>query len=128
MWTIVLGGIGGISLLVGGIGIMNIILVSVVARTRAIGIRRAIGASKMDILLQFLLEAIFISLLGGVLGIIVGIGLVEIIRQLPEQNPKISIDAIFSAFSFSAGVGLFFGVYPANRAATLNPIEALRYE
>ena len=128
MYTVLLGCIGGISLLVGGIGIMNIMLASVTARTREIGIRRALGATKFNVLSQFLVEALIISVVGGVFGVIMGLGLVDLFSRLPEIVPSIDIGNILLAFSFSVCVGLFFGVYPARKAANLNPIEALRYE
>jgi putative ABC transport system permease protein len=131
--TILLGGIAGISLLVGGIGIMNIMLVSVTERTREIGLRKALGARKADILMQFLTESAVLSLIGGVIGMLLGWGLSVLIGQIAaatgtELNPVISLDAILLATLFSAAVGLFFGIYPANRAAGLEPVEALRYE
>ncbi|HNB54408.1 MAG TPA: ABC transporter permease, partial [Anaerolineales bacterium] len=131
--TILLGGIAGISLLVGGIGIMNIMLVSVTERTREIGLRKALGARKTDILLQFLTESAVLSLVGGVVGMLLGWGLSALIGQIAaatntDLTPVISLDAILLATVFSAAVGLFFGIYPANRAASLEPVEALRYE
>jgi putative ABC transport system permease protein len=131
--TIFLGGIAGISLLVGGIGIMNIMLVSVTERTREIGLRKAVGARKRDILFQFLAESSLLSLLGGLIGIALGYGLSLLVGAIAqasdaELNPTISLDAILLATLFSAGVGLFFGLYPAKRAADLEPVEALRYE
>jgi putative ABC transport system permease protein len=131
--TIFLGGIAGISLLVGGIGIMNIMLVSVIERTKEIGLRKAMGARKRDILIQFLTESSLLSLIGGILGIILGWGIGEAVRLVAESSgtslsPIISLDAILLATIFSAAVGLFFGLYPANRAANLEPVEALRYE
>jgi putative ABC transport system permease protein len=131
--TIFLGGIAGISLLVGGIGIMNIMLVSVVERTREIGLRKAMGARKIDILTQFLTESVLLSLLGGMLGIGLGWLISAIVGQIAAANdanivPVIGLDAILLATLFSAGVGVFFGAYPANRAASLEPVEALRYE
>lgn len=126
--TMMLGGIAGISLLVGGIGIMNIMLVSVTERTKEIGIRKAIGAKRKDILRQFLVEAIVISSLGGVLGILIGVlgsaGLGKVMGITTVVSPQIAL----LAFSFSALVGVFFGLYPANKASRLNPIEALRFE
>jgi len=131
--TAVLGAIAGISLVVGGIGIMNIMLVTVTERTREIGIRKAIGARRSDILLQFLIESMFLSAFGGVLGIIVGTGVSDWLAaariasgQFPP--PVVSIPSVLLAFGVSVGIGLFFGIYPANRAAGLHPIEALRYE
>jgi putative ABC transport system permease protein len=128
--TLMLGAIAGISLVVGGIGIMNIMLVTVTERTREIGIRKAIGARRQDILLQFLIESMFLSGLGGALGILIGFGLARVlplaVSSLP--TPIISTPSVFMAFGISVGIGLFFGLYPANRAARLRPIEALRYE
>jgi putative ABC transport system permease protein len=133
VFTIFLGGIAGISLLVGGIGIMNIMLVSVTERTREIGLRKALGARKRDILLQFLSESSLLSLLGGIIGIIFGwliaIAIGQIATALGNSfNPVVSISSIAMATIFSTVVGLFFGIYPANRAANLVPVEALRYE
>jgi putative ABC transport system permease protein len=128
--TLMLGAIAGISLVVGGIGIMNIMLVTVTERTREIGIRKAIGARRRDILLQFLIESMFLAGLGGTLGILVGFSLARVlplaVSSLP--TPVISMPSVFLAFGISVGIGLFFGLYPANRAARLRPIEALRYE
>ncbi|MBN1667763.1 MAG: ABC transporter permease, partial [Anaerolineales bacterium] len=131
--TIFLGGIAAISLLVGGIGIMNIMLVSVIERTREIGLRKAMGARKSDILIQFLTESSLLSLIGGLLGIALGWTIGFIVGQIAAANnadivPVIGLDSILLATLFSAGVGLFFGLYPANRAASLEPVEALRYE
>ncbi len=131
--TIFLGGVAAISLLVGGIGIMNIMLVSVTERTREIGLRKALGARRGDILLQFLAEAATLSLAGGLLGIFFGwlIGLVFSYFARAGGNslvPQIGLDAILIATLFSSAIGLFFGFYPANRAARLQPVEALRYE
>jgi putative ABC transport system permease protein len=126
--TAFLGAIAGISLLVGGIGIMNIMLVSVTERTREIGLRKAVGARKSDILIQFLLEAVVLSLLGGVLGILLGAGLGKLVDLTGLMRAVITLDSVLLAVSFSVAVGLFFGIYPANQAAKLNPIEALRYE
>ena len=128
--TVLLGAIAAISLVVGGIGIMNIMLVTVTERTREIGIRKAIGAKRSDILLQFLIESMFLSGLGGLLGIAIG---AFAALELPHLNhslptPVVSIPSVVLAFGVSVGIGLFFGIYPANRAAGLNPIEALRYE
>jgi putative ABC transport system permease protein len=133
VFTIFLGGIAGISLLVGGIGIMNIMLVSVTERTREIGLRKALGARKRDILIQFLIESSMLSLIGGMIGILLGWFLGFIVGRIAAAsgnpfNPAISLDAILLATLFSAAVGLFFGIYPANRAANLEPVEALRYE
>jgi len=131
--TIFLGGIAGISLLVGGIGIMNIMLVTVTERTREIGLRKALGARKRDILTQFLTESSLLSLLGGIIGILFGWLISLIVRQIAAANdapftPVVGLDAILLATIFSAAIGLFFGIYPANRAAGLEPVEALRYE
>jgi macrolide transport system ATP-binding/permease protein len=132
VFTLFLGGVAAISLLVGGIGIMNIMLVSVTERTREIGLRKAVGARKRDILAQFLIEAAFLSLTGGILGIASGWGLSRLMGHLPFGNstitPIVGVDAVLLATLFSAAVGLFFGWYPAWRAAGLNPIDALRYE
>lgn len=131
--TIFLGGVAAISLLVGGIGIMNIMLVSVTERTREIGLRKAVGAHKMDILVQFLAESSVLSLVGGVIGIILGYAIAFGVAQIAKASnaeiaPSFSIDIILIATLFSTAVGLFFGLYPANRAANLEPVEALRYE
>jgi putative ABC transport system permease protein len=127
--TAVLGGIAGISLVVGGIGIMNIMLVSVRERTREIGIRKAVGARRRDILGQFMIESIVLSTLGGLLGIIVGVGGAKGLSLFFTYLPtRVSMWAVLMAFGFSAAVGVFFGVYPARRAALLDPIQALRYE
>ena len=131
--TIFLGGIAAISLLVGGIGIMNIMLVSVTERTKEIGLRKAVGATKKDILIQFLTESSLLSLIGGIIGIIFGwlisfaVGRIAAASGTPF-TPSVSLDAILLATIFSTAVGLFFGIYPANRAANLQPVEALRYE
>ncbi|MCX7680558.1 MAG: ABC transporter permease [Anaerolineae bacterium] len=127
--TIFLGAIAGISLLVGGIGIMNIMLVSVTERTREIGLRKAVGARRRDILWQFLIEAMTLSLIGGVVGIGLGVVGAEIISTLVEDfRAIVTLDAVALATGFSAAVGLFFGISPARRASLLNPIDALRYE
>ncbi len=130
--TIFLGGLAAISLVVGGIGIMNIMLVSVTERTREIGIRKAIGARKIDILTQFLTEAMLLSLAGGVVGVALGAIIARLISGMSvgttTLNTVVDLDSVLLAVLFSAGVGLFFGSYPANRAAGLHPIEALRYE
>ncbi len=131
-FTIFLGGIAGISLIVGGIGIMNIMLVSVTERTREIGIRKAIGARKRDILIQFLTEAMALSLVGGLIGVLLGAIIARFISGIQlgttTVQTAVGIDSVILAITFSLGVGLFFGIYPANRAASLHPIEALRYE
>jgi putative ABC transport system permease protein len=131
--TTFLGGIAAISLLVGGIGIMNIMLVSVVERTREIGLRKALGARNRDILTQFLAESSFLSLMGGLIGILLGWLISLIIGQIASAsgnalNPSVSLNAVLLATLFSIAVGLFFGIYPASRAARLEPVEALRYE
>ena len=131
--TIFLGGIAGISLLVGGIGIMNIMLVSVTERTREIGLRKALGARRRDILIQFLTESSLLSLIGGIIGILFGWLISFGVGQIAAASdtaftPIVGADAIALATIFSAIVGLFFGIYPANRAASLEPVEALRYE
>ncbi|MGC1375653.1 MAG: ABC transporter permease [Anaerolineales bacterium] len=131
--TIFLGGIAAISLLVGGIGIMNIMLVSVTERTREIGLRKALGARKRDILVQFLAESSLLSLIGGLIGIFLGWLIAAIVGQIAAANntvfvPSISLSAVLLATVFSTAIGLFFGIYPANRAATLQPVEALRSE
>jgi putative ABC transport system permease protein len=126
--SVLLGSIASISLIVGGIGIMNIMLVSVTERTREIGIRIAVGAKTRDILLQFLIESLILSLMGGILGI--GIGMVGtiILSSFTQWPILFSTTAIFLAFLFSGSVGVFFGFYPARKASLLNPIDALRYE
>jgi putative ABC transport system permease protein len=131
--TIFLGGIAAISLLVGGIGIMNIMLVSVTERTREIGLRKAVGARKRDILLQFLTESALLSMFGGIIGIGLGWGLATIVGMIAaasdtELTPVVGLDAVLLATLFSTAVGLFFGLYPAKRASDLEPVEALRYE
>lgn len=133
VFTIFLGGVAGISLLVGGIGIMNIMLVSVTERTKEIGLRKAVGAKKKDILTQFLIESSLLSVIGGIVGIILGWLLSLGVGKIAAANdfllnPVITINAVLLATLFSAAVGLFFGIYPANRASQLEPIEALRSE
>ncbi|MEA3187120.1 MAG: putative transport system permease protein [Chthoniobacter sp.] len=125
---LLLGAIASVSLVVGGIGIMNIMLVSVTERTREIGIRMAVGAHGSDILLQFLIEAITLSSLGGVIGILIGVATSKLLSYLAHWPTMISATAIIAAFLFSAAVGIFFGFYPARKAAALDPIDALRYE
>lgn len=126
--TMLLGSIAAISLLVGGIGIMNIMMVSVTERTREIGIRKALGATFRDIMLQFLLESVVIGLIGGIGGIGLGITAAYAISMIGSLNTVISLLSIFVSFGFSIAIGLFFGIYPARKAALLDPIEALRYE
>src|SRR6266849_2427804 len=126
--TLLLGAIASVSLVVGGIGIMNIMLVSVTERTREIGVRLAVGAHGRDILTQFLIEAVSLSLIGGVLGIIFGVGASKLLSIYAHWPTLISIGSIALSFFVSAGVGVFFGFYPAREAARLDPIEALRYE
>ena len=126
--TTFVAAIAAISLLVGGIGIMNIMLVSVTERTREIGIRKAIGAKKKDILSQFMIESIIVSGIGGVIGIVLGIGFAAIGTKLMKVPLAISPSVVMIAFFFSALIGVFFGIYPANKAAKLNTIDALRYE
>jgi putative ABC transport system permease protein len=128
-FTTLLGSIAAISLLVGGIGIMNIMLVSVTERTREVGLRKAVGAKRGDILLQFLAEAIVLSVLGGLLGVALGIGGAQVITPLlGSSQAVVTPDSVALALAVSLGIGVFFGLYPANRAAGLNPIDALRYE
>jgi putative ABC transport system permease protein len=127
--TVFLSAIAGISLLVGGIGVMNIMLVTVTERTREIGLRKAIGAKRRDILLQFLIEAMTLSLLGGAIGIAIGVGGAAAVAQISQQfQPSVSPVTVLLAVGVSAFVGLFAGLYPAQRAARMNPIEALRHE
>jgi putative ABC transport system permease protein len=120
--------VASISLVVGGIGIMNIMLVSVTERTREIGIRMAVGATEKDILLQFLVEAIVLSLMGGIIGLIIGIVTGQLLVLFTGWNVIVTLTSVFLSMGFSAGVGIFFGFYPARKAASLNPIEALRFE
>jgi putative ABC transport system permease protein len=126
--TVLLGAIASVSLIVGGIGIMNIMLVSVTERTREIGIRMAVGAHGRDILLQFLIEAITLSSLGGVIGIAMGIGSAKLLSAIAGWPTLVSVTSVALAFLFSAAVGVFFGFYPARKASNLDPIDALRYE
>jgi putative ABC transport system permease protein len=126
--TYLLAAIASVSLLVGGIGIMNIMLVSVTERTREIGLRMAVGARGRDILLQFLVEAVTLSLIGGVIGIALGVASSQAISEFAEWRTQLPLGAVVMAFGFAAAVGVFFGFYPARKAARLDPIEALRYE
>lgn len=126
--TMMLGGIAGISLLVGGIGIMNIMLVSVTERTREIGTRKAIGAKRRDIMIQFLIESLVISGLGGIIGILLGMGGSSLLGSVMKMPLTISVNVVVIATCFSAAVGIIFGLYPANKASKLRPIDALRYE
>ncbi|MES2358247.1 MAG: ABC transporter permease [Gemmatimonadota bacterium] len=127
-FTYLLAGIAAVSLIVGGIGIMNIMLVSVTERTREIGVRKALGATRLNILLQFLIEAVVLCMLGGIGGILIGGGGALAMTKIANWNASISVSAVLVAFAFSAVVGILFGVWPARRAASLNPIDALRYE
>jgi putative ABC transport system permease protein len=126
--SLLLGAVASISLIVGGIGIMNIMLVSVTERTREIGIRMAIGAKERDILLQFLTEAVLLTFIGGIIGMALGVGGAKLVSVFFDWPTLISFQAIAMAFGFSGAIGIFFGFYPARKAASLNPIEALRYE
>jgi putative ABC transport system permease protein len=126
--TLLLGSVAGISLVVGGIGIMNIMLVSVTERTREIGIRMAVGAQPGDIRLQFLIEAVMLSLLGGLIGVLSGVGTSRLVAVVANFNAIVSVNSIVLAFGVSSVIGIFFGFYPAGKAARLDPIEALRYE
>ena len=128
VFGLLLAGIAAVSLLVGGIGIMNIMLVSVTERTREIGIRKALGATRKNILLQFLIEAVVLCILGGIVGIVVGGGGAVLLAELANWNTDVSASSIAMAFAFSGVVGVLFGVWPARRAATMDPIIALRYE
>ncbi|HBM76387.1 MAG TPA: macrolide ABC transporter permease, partial [Clostridiaceae bacterium] len=126
--TLIIGAIAGISLIVGGIGVMNIMLVSVTERTREIGIRKAIGATMADIRIQFLTESLILCLVGGIIGMSLGVVVGNIVGKFLNIKAAISVQVILIAFLFSSAVGIFFGLYPANKAARLDPIEALRYE
>jgi putative ABC transport system permease protein len=128
IFTILLAGVAGVSLFVGGIGIMNIMLVTVTERTREIGIRKAIGAKRGDIRNQFLIEAVTMSLVGGMLGIALGLAVTTIGAARTGWNMVVTPQSIALSFGFSAIVGVLFGVYPAGKASRLNPIDALRYE
>ncbi|MFC1746524.1 ABC transporter permease [Candidatus Riflebacteria bacterium] len=127
-FTVLLAGIASISLLVGGIGIMNIMLVTVTERTREIGIRKAIGAKSRDVLRQFLIEALLMSGIGGVFGVLAGIGIARLVSHATQFATVIEVSSVILALSFSCAIGVFFGFYPARQAASLDPIEALRYE
>jgi putative ABC transport system permease protein len=127
--TLFLGAIAGVALLVGGIGIMNIMLVTVSERTKEIGLRKAVGARRIHVLTQFLVESVVLSLLGGLTGILMGVGGARAIQQaVPQLDTTVSLSSVLLATGFSLAVGLFFGIYPAMRASALRPIEALRYE
>jgi putative ABC transport system permease protein len=126
--TIFLGAIAGISLFVGGIGIMNIMLVSVTERTREIGLRKAVGARRSDVLTQFLLESVVLSVLGGIIGVAAGIAVAKVVDLSGLMNAVPTLSSVVLALGAAIAVGIFFGIYPANRAAGLSPIEALRYE
>ena len=128
MITLLLGSIAAISLLVGGIGIMNIMMVSVTERTREIGIRKALGATFWNIMMQFLIESVVIGVIGGLIGIVIGCGSAALISAFGNFKTVITPAPVLLSFSFSVGIGLFFGIYPARKAALLDPIEALRYE
>jgi putative ABC transport system permease protein len=126
--TVMLGAIAGLSLLVGGIGIMNIMLVSVTERTREIGIRISVGAQPRDIRVQFLIEAVTLSLLGGLVGVLLGVGAASLVGAVTTFKALVTPGSIVLAFTVSFAIGVFFGFYPARRASLLDPIEALRYE
>jgi putative ABC transport system permease protein len=127
-FTMLLAGIAGVSLLVGGIGIMNIMLVSVTERTREIGVRKALGATRRAIMFQFLVEALVLCVLGGLLGVATGVGAANVMSRVAGWQTAIATEAVVTALAFSALIGLFFGIWPAQRAARLDPIDALRYE
>jgi putative ABC transport system permease protein len=127
-WSFVLGTIASISLLVGGIGIMNIMLATVTERTREIGIRRALGAKRRDITEQFLIESVVLSGVGGILGVAIGILIPLVIRHFAKMRTDVTLSSVLLAFGISVGVGILFGLYPARRAAMMDPIDALRHE
>ena len=126
--TLLLGAIAGISLLVGGIGIMNMMLTTVTERTREIGLRKSLGARRKDINNQFLLESVSLTFIGGIIGIILGLLASYLVSKFGGTTTVVSIESVFLSFFVSAGIGIVFGYYPAQRASKLNPIEALRYE
>ena len=126
--TLLLAGIASISLIVGGIGIMNIMLVSVTERTREIGLRKAIGAKKKDIMLQFLIEAVVLSAFGGILGALIGLGSAEVLSSMLDMTMQITWWIVGGSVSFSILIGIIFGIFPANKASNLSPLEALRYQ
>lgn len=126
--TMIFSVIAGISLVVGGVGVMNIMLVSVTERTREIGIRKALGARRQDILIQFLIESVIVCLISGLIGVLFGLGIAALISHFANLPPLLSWNSVIIAFAFSSAIGIFFGLYPANKAAKLDPIEALRYE
>ncbi|USG64874.1 ABC transporter permease [Brevibacillus ruminantium] len=126
--TMIFSVIAGISLIVGGVGVMNIMLVSVTERTREIGIRKALGARRRDILMQFLIESVIVCLISGLIGVLLGLGAAALVSYFAKMPPLLSWNSIITAFGFSSAIGIFFGLYPANKAAKLDPIEALRYE
>jgi ABC-type antimicrobial peptide transport system permease subunit len=126
--TVLLTIVASIALLVGGIGIMNIMLVSVTERTREIGVRLAIGATEADIQFQFLAEAVAISILGGLLGVVAGVGASSLLQSTLQWEIQLTPELLISSGLFAAGIGIFFGYYPSRKASQLNPIEALRYE